>query len=105
MAVTFALPNNKICKQWKVIQILSGEAMTNSKSSHVAFFLCLFFGYFGAHRFYLGKTGTGILWLCSLGLCGIGWIADLVILGKQAFKPKGYTKKNSRNGRNKTQQS
>lgn len=42
-----------------------------------AFFLCLLLGYFGAHKFYEGKVGMGILYLCTFGLLGIGWIIDI----------------------------
>lgn len=49
----------------------------------VSFFLCFFFGYFGAHKFYEGKTLMGILYLFTVGLFFIGWIIDLIaILGK-----------------------
>lgn len=49
----------------------------------VAFFLCLFAGYIGAHKFYEGKIGTGILYLCTAGLFCIGWFIDIFnILGK-----------------------
>ena len=48
-----------------------------------AFWLCLFLGYFGIHRFYLGKAGTGVLWLFTCGLALIGWIADLIRLGAE----------------------
>lgn len=57
------------------------------KNKWVAFFLCLFFGYLGVHRFYERKIGTGILWLCTFGLCGFGWIIDLIII---LTKPAHY---------------
>jgi len=38
------------------------------------------FGICGVHRFYLGKTGTGILWLFTLGLLGIGQLIDLFLI-------------------------
>ncbi len=48
-----------------------------------AWILCVFFGLFGAHKFYEGKSGMGIVYLCTLGLCGIGWLIDIfAILGK-----------------------
>lgn len=58
-------------------------AMGNAKNKWVAFVLCLFLGFFGAHKFYDGKAGMGILYLCTVGLFGIGWIVDLIsILGR-----------------------
>lgn len=45
-----------------------------------ALILCIFFGYFGAHKFYEGKIGLGILYLCTFGLFGIGWIVDIIII-------------------------
>lgn len=50
------------------------------KSRWVAFFLCLFLGGIGAHRFYVGKVGTGILYLFTGGCLGIGTIVDLVLI-------------------------
>jgi predicted transcriptional regulator len=41
------------------------------------------FGIFGFHRFYLGKIPTGILWMCTGGLFGIGTIYDLFTLPGQ----------------------
>lgn len=55
-----------------------GERAPGEKNKWVAFFLCLFFGFLGVHRFYEGKIGTGILYLLTLGLCGIGVIVDLI---------------------------
>jgi hypothetical protein len=40
-------------------------------------------GMLGFHRFYLGKVGTGILWLCTGGVCGVGAIYDIVTLPRQ----------------------
>lgn len=42
------------------------------------FFLCLFFGVFGVHRFYEKQIFTGILYLLTLGLCGLGVLRDLI---------------------------
>ncbi len=58
-----------------------------AKSKWVSFFLCLFLGVFGAHKFYEGRVLLGILYICTGGLFGIGIIVDLVIL---FFKPNPY---------------
>lgn len=50
-----------------------------SKSKWVGFFLCLFLGFFGAHKFYEGKAKKGILYLCTMGLFLFGWIYDCVM--------------------------
>lgn len=53
------------------------------KDKWVAFWLCLFLGVFGVHKFYEGKVGMGFLYLFTFGLFFIGWIVDLIsILGK-----------------------
>ncbi|MDR1215094.1 MAG: TM2 domain-containing protein [Treponema sp.] len=57
--------------------------MVPIKSKGVAYILWFFLGIFGAHRFYLEKIGTGILYLCTGGVFGIGWLIDLFTLGGQ----------------------
>ncbi len=62
---------------------------SSGKSQIVALLLCIFLGFLGAHRFYLGYTGWGLIYLFTLGLFGIGWLIDLVRL----ILPKGLTPK------------
>lgn len=57
------------------------------RNKWVAFFLCLFLGFFGAHKFYEGKIGMGILYLLTVGIFGFGWIIDCIIL---LLKPNPY---------------
>lgn len=38
------------------------------------------FGFTGSHRFYYGKPITGTIWFFTLGLLGIGWLIDLVLI-------------------------
>lgn len=57
------------------------------KNKWVAFLLCFFIGFLGAHKFYEGKVGMGILYLFTGGLFGIGWLIDTLIL---LFKPNPY---------------
>ncbi len=45
--------------------------------------LLTFLGVFGIHRFYMGKWGTGLLYLLTLGLFGIGLIYDFWTLNSQ----------------------
>jgi len=53
------------------------------KSGLSAFVLWLFclFGLCGLHRFYVGRIGTGIVWLLTFGLLGVGQLFDLFFLG------------------------
>lgn len=50
---------------------------------NVAWLLQTFLGPFGLHRMYMGKWGTGVLYLFTLGLVGIGVIYDFCTLNRQ----------------------
>lgn len=43
-------------------------------------YLLWIFGFLGAHRFYYGRPVTGTLWFLTLGLLGIGWLIDLLLI-------------------------
>lgn len=53
------------------------------KSKSTAYFLWLFLGFFGGHKFYLDKSGMGILYFFTFGIFFIGWFIDLFTLGSQ----------------------
>ena len=57
------------------------------KNKWGAFFLCLFLGVYGGHKFYEGRIGMGILYLFTGGLFCIGWLVDCVRL---LTKPNPY---------------
>ncbi len=44
----------------------------------ISLLLCCFFGILGVHRYYEGDILWGVLYTCTLGLCGFGWIYDLI---------------------------
>lgn len=48
--------------------------------------LAIFLGYFGAHHFYVGKIGMGILYFLTAGIFGIGWIVDICLIASGSFK-------------------
>ncbi len=62
--------------------------VTSEKSRTTALILCClgFLVVAGIHRFYVGKIGTGILWLLTGGLLGIGTIVDLICIATGSFR-------------------
>jgi hypothetical protein len=59
---------------------------SSDKSRAVALILAILVGVFGVHRFYVGKVGTGILMLLTLGGLGIWYIYDIVLLASGVFR-------------------
>ena len=70
-------------------QVIVNNAMYGgrAKNKWIAFLLCFFLGFIGAHKFYEGRVGQGILYLLTVGLFGIGWLLDTIIL---LCKPNPY---------------
>jgi len=80
-------------------EIISSKKSSNElgegKSQLITVLLCFFVGYLGIHRFYLGHTAMGILYLLTFGLCGIGVLIDFILIITGDLKPKNedYTDK------------
>lgn len=61
----------------------------SDRSRLTALLLGLPLGIFGAHRFYAGKVGSGVLMLCTLGGLGLWWLADCVVIATGEFRDAG----------------
>lgn len=57
----------------------------SDKSRMTTLLLCVFGGFLGLHRFYVGRVGSGVLWFVSFGLLSVGWIYDLVMVATGEF--------------------
>ena len=73
------------------IRFISGEI-----DYSIAWVLLVFLGVFGLHRMYMGKWITGILYLCTVGLFGIGVIYDFWTLNDQITLINGEQGKKNR---------
>lgn len=78
--------NNSNTNQNQNVNMAAGM-FGKPRNKWVALLLCVFFGWFGAHKFYEGKGGIGILYLFTAGLFGIGVFFDFFTI---LFKPNPY---------------
>lgn len=67
---------------------VKAEANVSNHSRVVVALICFFFGILGVHRFMVGKIGTGILHLVTLGFLGIWTLIDLIVILTGGFKDK-----------------
>jgi len=63
----------------------AGQQAGVAKDWTTTLLLCLFLGYLGIHRFYVGKTGTGVVQLLTGGGCGVWWLVDFILILTNSF--------------------
>ena len=69
-------------------KLLDSSTRTNSIDWLALFLLTFFVGVLGVHRFYVGKIGTGVLMLITLGGLGIWFLVDLLLVVTGQFTNK-----------------
>lgn len=65
---------------------LTSSQETSDKSRGVALALAAILGPFGGHRFYVGKTGTGVLMAVTIGGVGLWYLYDLILVASGSFR-------------------
>jgi hypothetical protein len=62
------------------------ELFASPRSRTTTLALAIVLGFTGAHRFYAGKTGTGVLMALTAGGAGLWWLYDIILIASQAFR-------------------
>ena len=69
-------------------KLLDSSTKINSTDWLALFLLTFFVGVLGVHRFYVGKIGTGVLMLITLGGFGVWFLVDLILVVTGQFTNK-----------------
>jgi hypothetical protein len=67
------------------VETFAGPAPVSERSRGVALALATVGGFFGLHRFYTGRTQSGILMLCTMGGAFVWYLYDIVVLAAGDF--------------------
>jgi hypothetical protein len=78
----------EMCPHCGARQFGAAAAAASGRTILAAALLCFFLGVFGAHRFYVGKIGTGVLQLVTLGGLGIWALVDFILIVTGQFRDK-----------------
>ena len=62
------------------------QKASSNRNKMVTLILCIFLGFVGGHCFYAGNITKGILYLCTGGLFGLGWIYDIIKIVSGTYK-------------------
>jgi TM2 domain-containing membrane protein YozV len=62
--------------------------MKSGKDWFATLLFAILLGTLGIHRFYVGKVGTGFIWLITGGIFGIGWVVDIILIALDKFTDK-----------------
>ena len=60
--------------------------MGKPRSWHVALLLSFLLGFFGADRFYIGRTRSAVIKLITLGCFGVWWLSDIILIASEYRK-------------------
>jgi len=78
----------EICPKCGVRQKKQSGGSDVSSKWLTVFLLSLFLGELGVDRFYVGKIGTGVVKLLTLGGCGVWWLIDWILILAEKFTDK-----------------
>lgn len=81
-------PQAEICLKCGARLAKAGAENISTKSRLTVSLLAFFLGWLGVHRFYLGKIGTGIAMLVTLGALGIWQLIDFIMAVAGSMKDK-----------------
>ena len=75
-------------KKEELLNRNESSGLTTDNTWLVTLLLCLFVGFLGIHRFYVGKSGTGFLQIITFGGFGIWVLIDLIMIVMVKFTDK-----------------
>ncbi len=97
--VTTSIPGTGISNEWRSKRSKNRRAGSEPMYSELptissphnrwaTLIVCILFGWLGVHRFLVGKIVSGLLYLLTFGLFGIGWILDAILILLGLFKDR-----------------